>query len=352
MHMFRRRYWAGLAVAGLGLGSVGVLSSCASAAPAQPLIPISVGYAPNAPFTGDNTIAIANYLGLWKKAGLRLVAEPFTVAPIVEVAALESNHLDVLVGGPGAIHLPMIGDARLLGIADISQLDSVIANSSIHSVAQLRGKSVLYGQGTTGEMILDIALQRAGLKLSDVHGINTPDVGSLIAAFVAGDAPAVGTYVPDSTIILAKDPSAHVLFSDKVSYPKWVLPDPMLTSITYAKQHAGALARFMWVYYKALAYTIAHPTRTVQLVAGLEKEPVSYVRTGAPPYVRELEPSQLNRAYTTQLAAKWFSSLATVFEQMGVISPKTLVSPKQYLDFGPAIVAYKQLTKSVFTQSG
>jgi NitT/TauT family transport system substrate-binding protein len=322
-----------------------VPSTSSSASTTQALIPITIGYSPEGPFTGDNTIAVANYLGLWQKAGLKLEPAPFSVAPVVEVTALESNHVDLIFGGPGSVHLAMLGDARILGADDFSEEDFVIGTSKIHTISQLKGQSVIFNSGTTGEIILDLALHSVGLSLNDIKGIDIADTGSMIAAFLSGDAPAVATYVPISTTVLQKDPTAHVLFSDKSSYPKYVLPDPILTSEGYAAHHADALARFMWVYDKAQEWSIAHLAQTIQLIAALNKEPTSDVTVGAPPdNDRVIEPAQLNTAYGSALGHTWFESLQSVFEQMGVLTPSEVVSPSNYLDFAPALAAAKQMS--------
>ena len=166
-------------------------------AQSQPLTTISVGYSPEGPYTGDNTIAVANYLGLWQKAGLKLSPQPFTVAPVVEVTALESNHVDVMFGGPGSVHLAMLGNARILGVADFSEEDFLIADSSIQSISQLKGKSVIYDSGTTGEMILDLALHSVGMNLTDIKGIDIADTGQHDRGVLSGDAPALTTYITD-----------------------------------------------------------------------------------------------------------------------------------------------------------
>ncbi len=348
------RYGA-LPIAALAVAFGALVPSASSSASgpdvrhSQNLIPIEVAYSPTAPYTGVNTVAVANHLGLWQKAGLKLVPEPFTVAPVVEVAALESNHVNVMFGGPGSVHLAMVGEARILGAADFSEEDFLVANSSIHKISTLKGKSVIFNQGTTGEIILALALQSVGLNLTDIHGIDISSTGGLISAFVSGDAPAVGTYTPISTKVLQEVPHSHVLFTDKSGFPKLAMPDPILTSVAYAKSNAGTLARFMWVYDKAQEWSLAHTKASIELSSAYTKVALATVEAGAPPgHDKIVSPTVLDNEYTHDVGSTWFVPLAKVFEEMKVITASSLVPRGQYLDYGPALAAAKHLSASTF----
>ncbi len=78
--------------------------------------------------------------------------------------------------------------------------DALIAEKSITSVAQLKGKKVAYPFSTCDNLLVVYALEKAGLKESDIQGIDsTPE--NVAAAMTAG-AVAGATYEPNITQIL------------------------------------------------------------------------------------------------------------------------------------------------------
>ena len=71
----------------------------------------------------------------------------------------------------------------------------VQGNSGISSVADLKGKKVITTEGTTADIYLHRALEKAGLTRKDVTVVNAkmPDA---VSAFIGGSVPAVALWVP------------------------------------------------------------------------------------------------------------------------------------------------------------
>ncbi len=80
-------------------------------------------------------------------------------------AAIDFRYL-----GPGALWLPASGKAKIVAINTVGLADRVIAQPGITSIQQLRGKKVGVPEGTSGDMILQLALKKAGMQPTDSRG--------------------------------------------------------------------------------------------------------------------------------------------------------------------------------------
>src|SRR5258708_11899462 len=77
----------------------------------------------------------------------------------------------------------------VVAIDDSNGGDGIVAKKGVSSVADLKGKSVAFSEGSVSEFYLNVLLAKAGLKAGDLTAVNmaAPEAG---AAFVAnkGDA--------------------------------------------------------------------------------------------------------------------------------------------------------------------
>jgi NitT/TauT family transport system substrate-binding protein len=333
-----------LAAALAGCGSASGNSGTSSSGNGSSSTPISVAYFGD--WESTYIVAVGLKQGFFRAAGLQVTPEEFSNGPTT-VAALSSGHLDFGFIGPGPIQLAMTGHAVILGINDLSVTDNLIVNKSISSVAQLRGKSVIYAQGTVSELILDLALQQAGLKLSDVNLINIPDFPTQVSAYLSGQAIAVSASAPYSTTILQKDSSAHVIFTDRTLYPKLVMPDSWVTTRSMTDHHEATVERFMWAVEKIEAWSASHVTGSIADVAAFSKTSAAVTAQNAPPNnAKIVPPTALATEYQNGAAAKWYEAIGKVFVDGGII--KTVPPASTYLDFGPAIAASKKLGQATY----
>src|SRR5690242_14662139 len=60
----------------------------------------------------------------------------------------------------------------LVAIDDSKGGDGIVANKDVKDVADLKGKSVAVSEGSVSEFYLNVLLQRAGLKESDLNIVN------------------------------------------------------------------------------------------------------------------------------------------------------------------------------------
>jgi NitT/TauT family transport system substrate-binding protein len=289
---------------------------------------------------------IAQQLGLWKAAGLKAHPEQFS-APLEEVPALTRGSLDFAYVGAGAAHLAMKGQAVIIAVNDFDISDFVLADPPISTLADLRGKTVAFGEGTAGQILLSLALGQAGLTLKDIHPVNIPTPPAIVSAFLSHSVPAVATWAPFSATVLAKDPQAKVLASDAELYPKVVLPNNWQVSPSLLKNHPDVVRRFLWVQLKENDWFLHHLQQGIQWTAAYAKQPVSLVASSAPPkHDRIPTSSQILAFYKNGTAARWFKALGNTFMQMGTVA--SVPPESQWLDLQPALSAQDRLSAATY----
>ncbi len=170
--------------------ATGVLAAT-GLAQAQAKKTIRVGYI--ADYFGTSLTAIAKDQQLWAKHGLEPDMKVFTNGPI-QIQALGAGSLDFGYIGPGALWLPASGKAKIVAINVIGLADRVIAQAGFKTMADLKGKKVGVPQGTSGDMLLRLALAKAGMRLSDVETIKM-DPSTVVSAFASKQIDAAGTLV-------------------------------------------------------------------------------------------------------------------------------------------------------------
>ncbi|MFD0478830.1 ABC transporter substrate-binding protein [Nonomuraea thailandensis] len=144
-------------------------------------------------YNGASLLAIAEKQGLWEKQGLTPEIKVFTNGPL-QIQALGADDLDFGYIGPGAMWLPATGKAKVVAINTLAYADRVIGRPGVTSIADLKGKKVGVPEGTSGDMVLNLALQKAGMTVKDIQKVPM-DPATVVSAFVAGqiDGAASGT---------------------------------------------------------------------------------------------------------------------------------------------------------------
>ncbi|WP_229070733.1 aliphatic sulfonate ABC transporter substrate-binding protein [Actinoplanes sp. DH11] len=215
----RRSVLAGLA----GIGAAAALAACGeedAGSGDSGTEPVRLGYI--ADFTGASLMAIAEDKGLWAEHGLKPELKVFTNGPL-QVQALGAGDLDFGYVGPGAMWLPASGKARVIAINSLGFADRVIAQPGITSLAALKGKKVGVPEGTSGDMIVRLALQQAGMTMDDIEKV-TMDASTVVTAFGSGQIDAAGIWYPLIGTIKKRVPQLTELAKNEDFYPKVSFP--------------------------------------------------------------------------------------------------------------------------------
>ncbi|GGD62713.1 aliphatic sulfonate ABC transporter substrate-binding protein [Microbacterium murale] len=184
------------------------------------VLDVDFGYIPD--FNGTSLLAIAEDQGLWDKYGLKVNAQTFTNGPL-QIQALGTGDLDFGYIGPGAMWLPASGQAKVVAINTLGQADRVVAQAGIDSIEDLKGKTVAYPEGTSGDMILTLALKEAGMTKDDIDAV-AMEPAAIVAALSSKQVDGAGFWYPALATVEQQVPDLVTLaensdFEDTVSFP-------------------------------------------------------------------------------------------------------------------------------------
>lgn len=167
------------------------------------------------PWLGYGQWHIAAKKGLFKQAGLESVEiVNFTTDSDLN-AALASGQVQC---GNIATHTAMNFAAaglpiKIIMLLDVSMTaDAILSDTSIASVADLKGKQVAFEEGTTSDILLNYALAKNGMTVADIQRVPMPaaDAGS---ALIAGKVPVAVTYEPYISLAKAQGKNLKMLFA-------------------------------------------------------------------------------------------------------------------------------------------
>ncbi len=262
MRMIPRALFAASLVTALSLGVTSCSSGGGGTASAPKLDTVNFGYI--ADYNGSSLLAIADKEGLWAKAGLKPSLKVFTNGPL-QVTALGAGDLDFGYIGPGALWLPASGKAKVIAIDTLTTADRVIAQPGITSMAGLKGKKVGVPEGTSGEMVLNLALKRAGMTPKDIQEVPL-DPATIVSAFLSGRIDGAGIWYPLLSSIKAKKSDLVEVASDA----DFTATDAFPTSFVSGERTSPALTKkVLQVLAEANDYRAAHPQQAIADAAGL-----------------------------------------------------------------------------------
>ena len=213
-------------------------------------IKLNIAYMPNYGSLWAVTTAIEK--GYFAEQGIEVTLYEFADGPTI-IAAMESGTIDMGYIGHGAHKLCIQGRAKIFALSHISNGDAVIGGPNVKTLEDLKGKTVGYAAGTSSEDILKLALDKAGLTMSDIKAMDM-SAENLTTAMLSGSLDAVACWSPNSLKVLEEMEGAtkladNVMFSDEsVSLASWIVMSD------YADENADKVLAFTKAIYKAMDY--------------------------------------------------------------------------------------------------
>lgn len=315
------------ATAAVGAATAMMLSACGSdsggAAGGGETQEVNFGYIGD--YNGTSLLAIAEDQKLWEKHGLKVNAKVFTNGPL-QIQALGTGDLDFGYIGPGAFWLPASGQAKIVAINTLGNADRVIAQAGTTSLEQLKGKTVGVPEGTSGDMILTLALENAGLSKKDVKVVNM-DASTIVSAFSSKQIEAAGFWYPAIATIKKQVPDLAELaknsdFESQVSFPTAFVAGNKVVSGEKEKT-----AKTIAVLREAMEYRSANMDKSIELTAGMLNIPVAQVKADAG-NVKVLSVDELDQMTKDGTIDKWLTGMSDYFVEAGKL--KSSVDPKTY----------------------
>jgi NitT/TauT family transport system substrate-binding protein len=164
--------------------------------------------------------------------------------------------------------------------------DQIIVAEGITSVADLKGKSVAVEQSTVDHYLLLLALQKAGLKESDIT-LKPLLTDAAAAAFAAGEVDAVGAFAPFTSDAL-KRPGSRVLTSSK-DFPG-AIPDHLVFTAEFVAAHPAEVQAVVQTWFDTIAWIQANKEAAIAIMAkkaGVSTEEYKSYDAGTTIFTRE-----------------------------------------------------------------
>jgi NitT/TauT family transport system substrate-binding protein len=284
---------------------------------------IRVGYI--ADYFGTSLTAIAKDQQLWAKHGLEPDLKVFTNGPI-QLQALGAGSLDFGYIGPGALWLPASGKAKIVAINVIGLADRVIAQANFKTMADLKGKKVGVPQGTSGDMLLRLALAKAGMKLSDVETIKM-DPSTVVSAFASKQIDAAGIWYPLVGVIKQHVPSLVEVAKSADFFPANSFPSAFVARNEIAEGDPATMKKVIAVLKEANDYRAADVKRSVDITAKFLGVPAGPLTTESEngKFLTSAELASLSKNGTV---ANWLKGLNEQFVSFGTL--QNPLDPKDY----------------------
>jgi NitT/TauT family transport system substrate-binding protein len=285
-------------------------------------VELNVGYIDTS-INGVGVIAAANELGLWEEAGIDVNLTPFTNGP-TQIQAMAAGSLDVGYIGGGATWMPASGQAVIIAASEATYGDFLLAHpdSGATELADLEGLRVGVPEGGSGEMILSLALEEAGLTVDDITRVPL-DPPAVVSAFVSGQIDVAAIFKPLSDQILQNVPDA-VQLANNEDFPETVFLGAWVASNQALEGKPEAVARFLEVYYQVNDHRVENAEEAVEWAAAESGAPAEQLQAQAD--ALEWYPSEQiladNESGTT---AERYGALQDLFVELGRMEAPTPV---------------------------
>ncbi|MEV0823050.1 aliphatic sulfonate ABC transporter substrate-binding protein [Nonomuraea rubra] len=267
-------------------------------------------------YNGASLLAIAEKQGLWEKQGLTPEIKVFTNGPL-QIQALGAGDLDFGYIGPGAMWLPATGKAKVVAINTLAYADRVIGRPGVKSIADLKGKKVGVPEGTSGDMVLNLALQKAGMTVKDIQKVPM-DPATVVSAFVSGQIDGAGIWYPLIDNIKQKVPDLVELASTK-EWPDSSFPTAFVGGTQVNEELTNKVIK---VLQEANDWRAAHYEESITEAAALLKLDAAKVKADAA-NVKVMTTEDLVNKTKDGTVAKWLNSLGDFFVGTGQLKSKT-----------------------------
>lgn len=307
-----------LALTGCGGSSASTSnSSSASAAPdCKTVQKINFGYIGD--FNGTSLLAIAKDKNLWEAHCISATTQVYTNGPL-QITAMASGSLDFGYIGPGALWLPASGKAKIIAIDTFTNADRVVAlpGRGIKTLKDLKGKKVAYPKGTSGEMILRLALAKVGLTMKDIDA--TPlDYAPLTSALASGQFDAAGFGYPQLTTVKAQQPGIIELakdsqFTDQRFVTAFVSQEGLPAKDPKLVENVIATLK------ESNDYRLKHRSEAISLVSKMTNVPEDQVKTDAS-FDQLVSTSSLEASTKSGDVDTWLNNFGKYFVSVGTLT--------------------------------
>ncbi|WP_066172560.1 ABC transporter substrate-binding protein [Bacillus marinisedimentorum] len=294
---------------------------------------VNVAYMPD--IHGAAPLVIAQEKGYFKEAGINVNLVKFNSGP-PEFQAMAAGDIDIAYIGPGATFLSAQGQGDIIAVDSLNTGDMVLATkkSGVKEVKDLEGKTVGVPKGTSGDMVLSLALENAGVDPGKVNMVNM-EVAGVVSAFIAEKVDAVAIWSPYTNEIVKQVGEENIVkLADNTDFfPDYVFPQSWVVSPKYLKENEDSVTKFLEAWTKANDFRHENIEETVKMTAeftGIDEESLT-VQVGTTEF---LSSKEIQEKFNDGSAKKWYENLQKLFVKNGkmeeVIDANEFISPEPF----------------------
>ncbi|MEO3752712.1 ABC transporter substrate-binding protein [Streptomyces sp. B6B3] len=322
-----------IVAAATATAAAAALVSCAADAGRQPnsdgVTTVRVGYIPGAHDVAQ--LFVADDAGYFADQDIAIEATPFQTG-IAMSQALTGGSIDVGVMGAVVANFPARGQGRVMVLnnqqVDIHQIWAT-PESGIESVEDLKGARIATTSGTASDLVLQVALEQAGLTRDDVEIVNL-EMPSVANTFVTGGVDAASLWAPFDQQVEENLPDANLVATaaelDSPISGGWV------ASTAFYENEPELVRGMVRAWQQANTDIVADPEAALDVFCPRIEENMPrdvcedlYAKTEAYPN------DQWAELYEDGTVVDWISGMQTVFEEIGGLEGAT-VDAEEYVD--------------------
>lgn len=216
-------------------------------------------------WVGYGPFYIAQEMGFFAEEGVEIELSVMENTPL-KMGALMAGRVDIVASTADEFPTYM-RDGRplkyILAVDNSNGGDGVVSNKDIETVADLRGRTVAFEEGSVSQFFINALLRREGMTQDDIQMVNmtATDAG---VAFSAGRVDAAVTWEPHLSQGAGMD-HGRILVSS--SETPGLIVDVVAVLDSTADEHREELEGFVRAWQKALDYLESNPDDAYQIMA-------------------------------------------------------------------------------------
>jgi NitT/TauT family transport system substrate-binding protein len=216
-------------------------------------------------WVGYGPFYIAREKGFFKDEGVEIELSVMENTPL-KMGALMAGRIDIVASTADEFPTYMRNGKPLryiLAVDNSNGGDGVVANKAIKTVADLKGRTVAFEEGSVSQFFINALLRRAGLTQKDIKMVNmtATDAG---VAFTANRVDAAVTWEPHLSQGAATE-HGKVLVSS--AQTPGLIVDVIAVRDTTAKDKRKELEAFVRAWQRALDFLASNPDEAYQIMA-------------------------------------------------------------------------------------